>query len=148
MAILREEDTDRELVIVAVDKTTPAFAELLSGALDGNEFVGPIPLQLEKQSGISIKQNSLIDLTTLAMRENPSYHASAHPKEASHILLWHQTVSASSLDDLNAKFQAHHHDGDMYFKLVELQEMWKNTTNSTALASILMYQSFPNLTSK
>jgi len=140
LILLKVEDIGKEYIIMTVHRMSAACAELPTGILDGSEFCGGIPLLLEKKSGISIKQHSLIDLTAMTMRENPLYHAGSHiSNESIPVYLWHQTVKSQYIVEIQGKIHPHPEE-QIFFKLVELQDVWKNTTDATALAAVFLYQ--------
>jgi len=139
LLILKVEETKEEFLIMAARRVSPAFAELVTGTLDGTEFRGEIPTLLEAKSDISIKQQALVDLTGMANLENQDYKASAQPSKEVHIYLWQQSVTLQHVEEIKGKIKVDPNE-EIFFKLVELHNIWKNTTNATALAAVSLYQ--------
>jgi len=142
LIVLKASENGTEYTILVVERTSPAFADLPTGSFEGGEFVGEIPLLLEKVSTITIRESALVDLTQTALHENPDYRESASPKKFTHIRLWHQEDSLAAIFEIKDRFVAHQKKNEAnHFQLVEMHDVLKHTPNLAALAAVHMYQS-------
>ncbi|KAF2220186.1 nudix hydrolase 14 [Elsinoe ampelina] len=131
-----------------------AFAEIPAGMLDDSgSFAGGAAKELQEEVGLEIKQDELIDMTSLALEDDPqeqsgeALHKAMYPSaggcdEFIPIFLYQKQIPRSQLQDWQGKLTGLRDHGEkITLKVVRLEDVWREgARDAKALAALALYQ--------
>ncbi|KAI9105882.1 hypothetical protein DFS34DRAFT_641736 [Phlyctochytrium arcticum] len=156
----RNEQDKEARVVLTVQPRLPiaslSFTELPAGMLDGesHKFAGTAAKELEEECGIQIKEDDLIDLTTLALGEdgrNPDgqsrlghtgvYTSPGGSDEYIKLFLCRKTLPLADIARLEGFEGGLRNEGErIKLKVVRLADLWRSTRDMKALSALALYE--------
>lgn len=145
-------------VILTLQPRIPAgslsFAEIPAGMLDDSgSFAGGAAKELAEETGLEIQQDELLDMTALALEDDPQaksgeqLHKAMYPSaggcdEFIPIFLYQKRIPRSQLQDWQGKLTGLRDHGEkITLKVVRLEDLWREgARDSKALAAYALYQ--------
>jgi len=155
LVLFKSQDDGKVYAVMTVQPRVPvgnaSLSELPAGMLDGSgKFVGVAAKELEEETGIQISENELSDLTGMAFSENPefanlqafgAYPSAGGCDEFIRLYLYRRVVSSQELGEIENKIHGRADENEkIYLKLVELDDIWKSTTDMKAMSAMFLYQ--------
>jgi ADP-sugar diphosphatase len=126
---------------VAVGK--PNMPEIPAGMLDGEgKFSGVAAKELKEETGVSIEEADLIDMTHLAFGdEYPGmYPSCGGSDEFNRLFLYRKEVSAAELADMQGRLHGVASEGEMIkLEVIPLADLWKKSPDAKALGALCLH---------
>ena len=143
--IILRADTDYVLLVTldSVAASEPAFPSLPAGMLDGNgSFAGVAAREIEEETGLIIAQADLIDLIDFAYGNTyPGMYTSiGGTDEFVRLYATVKHISPTDLMNLQGKLTGLREENEkIKLKVVKLEDLWRSTSDSKALAALTLY---------
>lgn len=158
-----ESDTEK-LVILAIQPRIPAgslaFPEIPAGMLDDSgTFAGGAAKEIEEETGLSIHQDELVDMTALTLDlisqestaaeedmkeklQDGVYPSPGGSDEFIPLFLCQKRMQRGEIEDLQGKLTGLRKEGEkITLKLVPLEDLWKEgVRDGKALAAWALYK--------
>ncbi|KAF4635807.1 hypothetical protein G7Y89_g2289 [Cudoniella acicularis] len=157
LMILRPNDSlDERLVILTEQPRIPAgslsFLEIPAGVMDDHDnFAGAAAKEIEEETGITISQSELIDMTKLALEDSPNLENLAHAiypspggsDEFITLFLWEMKLERLEIEALREKLTGERLQGEMIkLRLLNYEDLWKFATrDAKTMAAWALYES-------
>ncbi|KAF4553236.1 Hypothetical protein D9617_7g029630 [Elsinoe fawcettii] len=144
-------------VILTLQPRIPAgslsFAEIPAGMLDDSgSFAGGAAKELQEETGLKIKQDELIDMTALALEDDPQQQSGEHLNKAVYpsaggcdefipIFLYQKRIPRSQLQDWQGKLTGLRDHGEkITLKVVKLEDLWREgARDAKSLSALALY---------
>ncbi|KAJ5099507.1 hypothetical protein N7532_006508 [Penicillium argentinense] len=130
-----------------------AFAEIPAGMLDGSgTFAGGAAKEIEEETGLSVKQDELIDLTSMALHSNEEsdgetlqkavYPSAGGSDEFIPLFLCQKRMPRKEIEELQGKLTGLREHGEkITLKVVPLEDLWKEgLRDGKTLAAWALYK--------
>ena len=149
---------DGKQAILTIQPRIPAgslaFPEIPAGMLDGNgNFAGGAAKEIEEETGLSVQQSELIDLTSLALQsvqepedaeklEKAVYPSAGGSDEFIPLFLCQKRMPRKEIEDLQGKLTGLRDHGEkITLKVVPLENFWKEgLRDGKTLAAWALYK--------
>lgn len=158
-----EGSEDDKRVILTVQPRIPAgslaFPELPAGMLDdAGTFAGGAAKEIQEETGLSVPQDELIDLTALTLQslrkrqtseaadferlQEAVYPSPGGSDEFIPLFLCQKRMSRKEIDEMQGRLTGLRKDGEkITLKIVPLEELWREgMRDGKALAAWALYQ--------
>jgi len=152
------ESDSEEFVILAtqprISAGTLSFIEIPAGMLDDSgTFTGAAAKEIEEETGLTIEENELIDMTQLTLQsgentenqeevlQNAIYPSPGGSDEFIPLFLARKTMSRSEIDKMQGKLTGLRDHGEkISLKIVKLKDAWKVAgRDAKTLSALCMY---------
>lgn len=149
---------DEKRAIVTIQPRIPAgslaFSEIPAGMLDDSgTFAGAAAKEIEEETGLSIPQNELVDMTSLALQimhepkdgealQRAVYPSAGGSDEFIPLFLCQKRMSRHDIEGLQGRLTGLRHDGEkITLKVVSLKDLWKEgLRDGKTLAAWALYK--------
>lgn len=144
-----------ESVVLAVQPRIPAgtltFTEIPAGMIDDSgTFSGAAAKEIEEETGLTVQEDELIDLTELALGannepdevlQNAIYPSPGGSDEFIPIFLVRKTMKAQEIEDLQGRLTGLRDHGEkISLKIVKLKDAWKVAgRDAKTLSALCLY---------
>ncbi|ORZ01410.1 hypothetical protein BCR43DRAFT_512290 [Syncephalastrum racemosum] len=147
MIVIKSEGCKDKLLLTLqprVPVASLAFPELPAGMLDGSgNFAGTAAKEIYEETGLSIKENELIDLTAKAYGEawQGVYPSAGGCDEFLRLFACIKHMPQGQVRELEGKLTGlRDHGENITLKLVDLENAWKEAPDAKLLSSLALYQ--------
>jgi ADP-sugar diphosphatase len=121
----------------------PNMPEIPAGMLDGEgRFSGVAAKEMQEETGISIAETELIDMTQLVYGdEYPGMYPSCGASdEFNRLFLYRREVSAEELADMQGRLHGVVSEGEIIkLEILPLTELWKKSPDAKALGALCLH---------
>ncbi|OJJ80210.1 putative NUDIX family hydrolase [Aspergillus glaucus CBS 516.65] len=149
---------DEKRAIVTIQPRIPAgslaFSEIPAGMLDDSgTFAGAAAKEIEEETGLSIPQNELVDMTSLALQtmhepqdgealQRAVYPSAGGSDEFIPLFLCQKRMSRHNIEGLQGRLMGLRQDGEkITLKVVPLKDLWKEgVRDGKTLAAWALYK--------
>jgi ADP-sugar diphosphatase len=149
---------DEKRAIVTIQPRIPAgslaFSEIPAGMLDeGGTFAGAAAKEIQEETGLSIPQNELVDMTSLTLQtmhepqdgealQNAVYPSAGGSDEFIPLFLCQKRMSRHDIEGLQGRLTGLRQDGEkITLKVVPLKDLWKEgLRDGKTLAAWALYK--------
>ncbi|GAB5587901.1 hypothetical protein Unana1_02801 [Umbelopsis nana] len=148
LLILRASDSSdkSDRVIFTLQPRVPVpstqMPELPAGMLDGSgNFSGTAAKEIEEETGLSIEEHELTDLTELAYGDTfrGVYSSPGGSDEFLRLFLCVKSLPSKQIDELEGKLTGLRDHGEaIILKLVKLEDAWKESPDAKLLSSLAL----------
>jgi len=149
LMILRPKDaSDEKWVIMTEQARIPAgslsFLEIPAGMIDEKtkDFKGAAANEIAEETGLTINEDDLLDMTALALRDSPNpegLQAAMYPSPGGSdeyivLFLWEQEMERMEIESLRAKLTGNKQQGEMItLKVIPYEDLWKVATRDAKM---------------
>ncbi|KAI9470057.1 MAG: hypothetical protein EXX96DRAFT_390078 [Benjaminiella poitrasii] len=148
MMIILKSENEKDKVILTLQPRIPvphlAFPELPAGMLDGSgNFAGTAAKEIEEETGLTIKEDELIDMTELAYGDQwkGMYTSAGGSDEFIRLFACVKHMDTDSINQLEGKLTGlRSHGESITLKLVNLEDAWTLSPDAKLLSSLALYQ--------
>ncbi|KAF1927843.1 uncharacterized protein M421DRAFT_421038 [Didymella exigua CBS 183.55] len=157
LMILRPKDSrDERWVVLTEQPRVPAgslkFVEIPAGMIDEEEkFSGAAAKEIFEETGFTLPESELVDLTELALRRSvmsePSMKNAMYPSpggsdEFMPIFLWEKELDRQEIEDLRGKLTGEKRQGEMItLRVVGYEDLWREgARDAKTLAAWALYE--------
>lgn len=161
LLILKAESSDPtsetdEFVVLTIQPRIPAgtltFTEIPAGMIDDSgTFSGAAAKEIEEETGLTVQDDELIDLTELALSanndpgevlQNAIYPSPGGSDEFIPIFLVRKTMKVSEIEDLQGRLTGLRDHGEkISLKIVKLKDAWKVAgRDAKSLSALCLYK--------
>ncbi|KAL1605527.1 hypothetical protein SLS59_003329 [Nothophoma quercina] len=157
LMILRPKDSrDERWVVLTEQPRVPAgslkFVEIPAGMIDdAKTFGGAAAKEIFEETGFTLPESELIDLTELALRRSvmsePSMKNAMYPSpggsdEFMPIFLWEKELDRQEIEDLRGKLTGEKRQGEMItLRVVGYEDLWREgARDAKTLAAWALYE--------
>ena len=149
--VVLERDSDAKLFTVVVEQPriaigASAFREIPAGMLDDDgNLAGAAAKELREETGITINQKTLIDMTALAYGESGRAHQGVYSScggsdEFNPIFLHRARVPVGFLTALEGRLTGNASENEhIVVRVIPLDELWTTSADSKALAALCLF---------
>ncbi|QDS75169.1 hypothetical protein FKW77_008341 [Venturia effusa] len=128
-----------------------AFAEIPAGMLDGGTFSGGAAKEIEEETGLSVKESELIDMTALAIADQEDVNREKLQKavypspggcdEYIPLFLYEKRIPRAQMEEFRGKLTGLREEGEkITLKLVPFKDLWKEgARDGKTLAACALY---------
>jgi len=164
LLVLQPEDAPQpsekdKFVIMTVQPRIPAgslsFSEIPAGMIDEGTFSGGAAKEIQEETGLSVPQEELIDMTSLALSQQSqggesseetlqyaTYPSPGGSDEFIPLFLWQKRMERAKIEELQGKLTGLRESGEkITLKMVKLEDLWKEgARDGKTLAAWAMYE--------
>lgn len=157
LMILRPKDSrDERWVIMTEQPRIPvgslSFMEIPAGMMDDEQnFSGAAATEIEEETGFSIPERELIDMTELALKDSEAKERSIKPAmypspggcdEYIALFLWEKELDRQEIEDLRGRVTGKRTQGEMItLRICEYEDLWKEgARDAKTLAAWALYE--------
>ena len=119
---------------------------------DSGSFAGGAAKEIEEETGLVVKQDDLLDMTALALQDNPQIQHGEHLQKAMYpsaggsdefvpIFLYQKRIPREQLHEWEGKFTGLREDSEkITLKIVRLENLWREAArDSKSLSALALY---------
>ncbi|KAI7905593.1 uncharacterized protein BX663DRAFT_402312, partial [Cokeromyces recurvatus] len=148
MMIILKAENEKDKIILTLQPRIPvpnlAFPELPAGMLDGSgHFAGTAAKEIEEETGLTVKEDELIDMTDLAYGDKWKgvYTSPGGSDEFIRLFVCVKHMDKESIKQLEGKLTGLRSQGEsITLKLVNLEDAWSLSPDVKLLSSLALYQ--------
>jgi len=149
LIVITCEEDKKQYTILTVQPRVPcgkyALEELPAGMLDSSgSFVGAAAKELQEETGLTVKEKDLIDLTEKAFKGsayNHVYPSAGGSDEILRLFLYQTKMPKAKLEELEGKCTGVLEEGEnIKLKIISLHELWRAAPDVKALSALCIYE--------
>ncbi|ORZ23424.1 hypothetical protein BCR42DRAFT_458759 [Absidia repens] len=148
LILLQSDDPSHDdKIILTLQPRVPVpnynFPELPAGMLDSSgDFAGTASKEIHEETGLTIHESELIDLTELAYGDQwrGVYPSAGGSDEFLRLFLCRKKMKQQDINNLEGKLTGLRQDGEnITLKLVSFKDAWKHSPDAKLLCSLALY---------